>query len=290
MIKEKYIIGVAIAVSILIHLAAVPLYDKFSKKPKPKEAEPIEVSYIPQKKEQPKPAPKPIIPSAPTPMVPDYTDNSERETTLDDDKAGGTPKNQKESAEKPIETASLPKIVPTPKPKAKPIIEKPDDTAKPNDELSFKESTQEDVEEKTEMPPNIAGLMDTKDIVERIANQKKEQPKGQDTASYNKFEGKYASYFAKFKNNVYQVWNYPAQSVLKGETGVVRVSFSILKDGSIVNIKLLNTSGYPSLDREVMRVLKNMRQTPLPSTYELEQLNVDDANFIYTIGRGWDIF
>lgn len=290
MIKEKYIIGVAVAVSILVHIVAIPLYDKLSKRPKPKEAEPVEVSYIPQKKEQPKPVPQPIIPPTSSPIVPDYTDDSDRETTLEEDKAGGIPKNNEENAKNPTETASLPKLVPAPKPKSKPLIDTTDDTAKPNDEIFLKENSQDNIEEKTDIPPNIAGLMDTKDIVERIANQKKVQPKGQDTASYNKFEGKYASYFAKFKNNVYQVWNYPAESVLKGETGIVQVSFSILKDGSIVNIKLLNTSGYPSLDREVMRVLKNMRQTPLPSSYELDQLNVDDANFIYTIGRGWDIF
>lgn len=285
MVSERYLIAAALAISLLIHLAAIPLYDKFVKKPKQKEAAPIEVSYIPPKPETPKPPPVAVEPAKPSPLppVPDYTENSQRETTFDESLVGGA---KGEENKRPSQTASLPKVKPAP---FRPDIrEKPkEEGRKKANELSLREA--EPASE--DMPvPNIAGLMDTKDVVERIANKKKEQPKGQDTASYNKFEGKYASYFAKFKNSVYQIWDYPAQSVMKGETGTVRVSFSILKDGSIVNIKLLRSSGYPALDREVMRVLKNMRPTPLPSSYELEQLNVDDANFIYTIGRGWDIF
>ena len=110
------------------------------------------------------------------------------------------------------------------------------------------------------------------------------QPKGEDTASYNKFEERYASYFFKFKQRVYQLWDYPAQSVARGESGVVKMTFSILKDGSIVNIRMIESSGYPNLDREVMRVLKNMGKVPLPESYELNQLNIDEAYFIYTIG------
>lgn len=301
MVSERYFIGGAIIFSILLHLAAVPLYDKFVKQDKPKKPDPIEVSYIPPKSEPPAPPapqPKPQEPldRRPLPPIPDYTDNSERDTTFDERLVGGQNQaNNDKSQPKPEQTASLPKIKPVKPlaPKTAPTDTKNTDTEKPSDELSLKANNADNMTADTETnipPPNIAGLMDTKDVIERIANQKKEQPPGQDTASYNKFEGKYASYFAKFKSSVYQVWNYPMESIMNRETGVVQVSFSILKDGSIVNIKVLRTSGYPALDREVMRVLKSMRQTPLPSSYNLEQLNIDDANFIYTIGKGWDIF
>lgn len=133
-------------------------------------------------------------------------------------------------------------------------------------------------------------LYDNKDIIDRIANAEKEQPKGEDSASYNVFEERYASYFAKFRRRVYQLWEYPADSIRKGETGVVKLSFSILKDGSIVNIRMLESSGYPNLDREVMRVIKNMAKVPLPESYELNQLNVEEAYFIYSIGGGYGRF
>ena len=48
-------------------------------------------------------------------------------------------------------------------------------------------------------------LYDNKDIIDRIANAEKEQPKGEDSASYNVFEERYASYFAKFRRRVYQL-------------------------------------------------------------------------------------
>lgn len=133
-------------------------------------------------------------------------------------------------------------------------------------------------------------LYDHKDIIDRIANAKKEQPKGEDSASYNVFEERYASYFAKFSRRIYQLWEYPTASIQRGETGVVKLSFSILKDGSIVNIRMLETSGYPNLDREVMRVIKNMGKVPLPESYELNQLNVEEAYFIYSIGGGYGRF
>ena len=41
-----------------------------------------------------------------------------------------------------------------------------------------------------------------------IANAEKEQPKGEDSASYNVFEERYASYFAKFRRRVYQLFDY----------------------------------------------------------------------------------
>lgn len=303
MLSERYFIGGAIVLSLLIHLAAVPLYDKFVKDDKPKESEPIEVSYLPPKPEQPTPPispvpqPKPKEPTnkSPIPQFPDYIDDSKRDSTFDEKLIGGEKKTRNDKApSKKEQIASLPKIKPEKPaaPKTTPSDTKKTDTEKATNELSLKENNADNITDPTlDVPqPNIAGLHDTRDIIERIANQKKEQPEGQDSASYEKFEGKYASYFAKFKNSVYQVWQYPNVSIANRETGVVQVSFSILKDGSIVNIKVLRTSGYPALDREVMRVLKTMRQTPLPSSYNLEQLNIDDANFIYTIGQGWDIF
>lgn len=133
-------------------------------------------------------------------------------------------------------------------------------------------------------------LYDNKEIIDRIANAKKEKPKGEDSASYNVFEERYASYFAKFRRRIYQLWEYPEASIQRGETGVVKLSFSILKDGSIVNIRMLESSGYPNLDREVMRVIKNMGKVPLPESYELNQLNVEEAYFIYSMGGGYGRF
>ncbi len=137
---------------------------------------------------------------------------------------------------------------------------------------------------------NKLNLYDNQDIISRIANAKRKTPKGEDSASYNVFEERYESYFAKFRRRVYQLWEYPLASLHRGETGVVKMSFSILKDGSIINIRMLESSGYSNLDREVMRVLKNMGKIPLPESYELNQLNIEEAYFIYSIGGGYGRF
>lgn len=124
-------------------------------------------------------------------------------------------------------------------------------------------------------------------VIESIANAKPAEKPGEDTASYMKFEARYASYFGKFRRRVYQIWQYPQGSRMRGETGVVHVAFSILKSGKIVNIRMLESSGYPELDREVLRVLKSIEGIPLPSSYNLNQLNVSDAYFYYEESKAW---
>jgi len=81
------------------------------------------------------------------------------------------------------------------------------------------------------------------------------------------------------------VWRYPEESAMNGEQGVVRIKFSILKDGTITNINIISSSGYSRLDQEAVNALKTMGQVPLPDAFGLNILNVD-GYFIYSLGGG----
>lgn len=258
--RNKSII-IAVLLSLLLHILII-VFVKFvpvEKKEDSKGGEPVEVSVIPKSSLDNEEVLEEVVPIEP--------EVETKETTLDHNKAGG------KSAG--IETGSKEAAPKKEKVPAKEDINIP--------KAENKEKIAE-VDDNSNVAANSINLYDNNAILDNILNEKKVPPKGEDTASYNKFEERYASYFFKFKQRVYQLWDYPAQSVARGESGVVKMTFSILKDGSIVNIRMIESSGYPNLDREVMRVLKSMGKVPLPESYELNQLNIDEAYFIYTIG------
>ncbi len=250
LIKTNIVIVVALVVSLALHIFLVYAI-VFKNEENTNRGEPIEVSVIPKEKKEDADIP-PLTPAPVPDFIPPPPD---AETTMDEDV------NTSPNAEM-NEEIQLPK---------QPVV--PD-------------VAEEDIETDVDVDTYIEDrkqLADARDIIERIARQKPPEKPGEDSASYSVFEERYASYFTKFKARVYQVWKYPNDAIAKGQTGVVNVEFDILKDGRIVNVRLKQSSGYPTLDREVMRVLKTMGTVPLPQSYNLEQLNVDDAYFIYTL-------
>jgi protein TonB len=131
----------------------------------------------------------------------------------------------------------------------------------------------------------IGRILNPTDILKEIA--KNEVPKlteGEDEVNIEAMKFKYYSYFYKFQRLLYQVWEYPSRSIYNGEEGVVRIRFSILKDGKITNIRIVESSGYPDLDKAAVKALKTMRGIPLPESYKLNILHVD-GYFAYHIYR-----
>ncbi len=102
------------------------------------------------------------------------------------------------------------------------------------------------------------------------------------------------SFFDRFRRNIYNVWNYPPQAVKAGEQGVCLLEIIINRDGSVDSVKLLQTSGFPTLDREaVAAVYRGASYGSLPTAYTEEKLEIT-AYFQYRLSlsglRGGDIF
>lgn len=131
----------------------------------------------------------------------------------------------------------------------------------------------------------IEKILNPSDILSRLADKKEDGSKeGEDAVNIQAMKFKYYSYFYKFKRLLHQVWEYPLESAYRGEEGIARIQFSILKDGTITNIRLIESSGYPDLDEAAINALKTMRGIPLPSSYKLNILHVD-GYFAYEIHR-----
>jgi protein TonB len=127
-------------------------------------------------------------------------------------------------------------------------------------------------------------ILNPKEIIKEIAeNEEAASKEGEDVVNFKSMKFKYASYFYKFKKSLYNVWTYPATSIYNREQGTVRIQFTILEDGTITNINIVRSSGYPDLDREAVRALKTMGKVPLSESFSIKQLHVD-GYFTYEIG------
>lgn len=102
------------------------------------------------------------------------------------------------------------------------------------------------------------------------------------------------SFFRRFRDNIYRVWNYPPASAKRGEQGVCRMEITFDRSGRVRNTNILMSSGFPDLDREARAAIyKGSPYGPLPGDFKKDEL-VITANFQYTLtGRstispGWD--
>lgn len=103
----------------------------------------------------------------------------------------------------------------------------------------------------------------------------------EDTVNLGNRDTKYYSYLTKLKENIKQNWQYPKQAYIRKEEGTAVVKFSIVEDGSLIDICIITSSGFESLDTEALNVVKLCAPySPLPKNFNLSKLNIV-ANFHY---------
>jgi protein TonB len=106
----------------------------------------------------------------------------------------------------------------------------------------------------------------------------------EETVNLNTREFKYISYFSKIKSKIELVWTYPQVSVMNGEQGTVHLKFTIVEDGSLEDVQLIKSSGYPALDEEAIRAVKAAAPyPPLPKSWGLKRLHII-GEFNYILG------
>jgi protein TonB len=70
--------------------------------------------------------------------------------------------------------------------------------------------------------------------------------------------------FAYIKDIIQKRLAYPAKARREGLTGKARVSFVILENGQVANIKILNSTGYEILDLNLIETIKEVAPFPKP--------------------------
>lgn len=99
------------------------------------------------------------------------------------------------------------------------------------------------------------------------------------------------SFFQRLRNGIYQNWNYPSASLDRGEQGACLIEMVFDRDGNVLDVVLLQTSGFPLLDREAIAAVYKGSDSygRLPKAYTEDQLRIK-AFFTYNLDRRPTIF
>jgi len=294
-ITEQPILKPFVLASLVLHLVVMTIHgflpvDTEQTKPPP----PIKVSYVPP--------PKPAAVKKPSTLIdapkPKRLEKPKRSDFLSshNSRAHSNRKPSKSKIYKKKRTivpkvsglASLPKKVKK-HPKKKPIPQPPQKSKRKIFRSSDKgfampPPKERPAEKKTE---SVAGsslaLLDGFDAEKYAAldTQAKENEDDDDLISLDTRETKYASYFSRIKHQIERVWSYPNDAARKGVSGKLSLRFRLSKDGNLVDVQLLDTSGSNILDAAAVEAVKGAAPFyPFPVTIDRETLSIL-ATFVY---------
>ena len=109
-----------------------------------------------------------------------------------------------------------------------------------------------------------------------------EAPSNDEPIPLDTKEEKYVSYFSRIKQQIQRAWVYPAQGAKKKLSGEVTLKFEISKDGNLLSLRLVNTSGFDVLDINATKAVKEAAPYyPFPATISKKKLSIL-ATFIYS--------
>jgi len=113
-----------------------------------------------------------------------------------------------------------------------------------------------------------------------LSQPEKEEPipenkETEDFISLDTKDKRYLTYTTLIKEKILRNWQYPAEAKENLMEGKVQLLFSIAKNGQLLDIKILNSSGYPILDQEGLRAIQATAPfTPFPDQISVSKLHV----------------
>jgi TonB family protein len=87
----------------------------------------------------------------------------------------------------------------------------------------------------------------------------------------------------RFKDEVYRNWIVPQSFLWGAARGHVDFEFTVARNGSVLQIRMLKSSGTPSLDRAAQNALSSSLYLPLPDDYRPPQVTMQ-VTFVYGEG------
>ena len=114
-----------------------------------------------------------------------------------------------------------------------------------------------------------------------------EKKPGDDSVTLDTDEFKFISYNRWLKIKVESVLKYPELAAVSGYQGTLYIKFDIMKDGSLGEVELLQSSGYKILDDEALRSIRAAAPfQPLPDEWGMERYSIRAAVIFY-LGAGY---
>lgn len=174
----------------------------------------------------------------------------------------------------------MPRAV-TPEPYAKdaPIPQPP---AKSTETLS-PDITQEAHSLDVPRAPAQPDIIPSPERLAKIEEEKREGEADEETISLYEADIKYDSYKDGLTSKIQGVWRYPEAAIKLGLQGKGLISFTINRDGTLKDVTLLRSSGYPILDEGVIEAIKKAAPyNPFQENMPIKRLRVV-ATFEYNL-------
>lgn len=130
--------------------------------------------------------------------------------------------------------------------------------------------------------PRIIGPT-TADLM-RYAKIDRETEKDRDnTITLDTEDLEYTSYLQALKKRIELIWKYPETARESGIQGSLVMRFSIARSGSVDDIEVIKSSGYPELDRAARRALIDANPfNPLPDSWKKNYFTIT-GTFVYRL-------
>lgn len=104
-----------------------------------------------------------------------------------------------------------------------------------------------------------------------------------DAININTKSFKYMSYFSTIKEKIEWAWVYPQGAQQSGQQGMLTLTFTILRNGRLGDVKLVRSSGYRLLDQAAMQAVRDAADfPPMPAKWDDQELTIL-ANFQYRL-------
>ena len=158
-----------------------------------------------------------------------------------------------QKTEKKPESLKKQPVVHKPIPKPKPVVQKPKPTPKPI------------VQKPLPLPkPEVKQ--------EPVKPQPKQQKVQQDPVVTANIQNKYLSYIYQ---SIDKLKKYPKNAKRLGQTGVVKITFTVMADGTIADISVDKASGFLILDDAAKKILTTLTKVnPIPKELKKESLTI----------------
>jgi protein TonB len=105
-----------------------------------------------------------------------------------------------------------------------------------------------------------------------------EKPVTFDTKEY-----RFAGYMTKLKEKIESIWVYPPEAAQRGIYGDLKIQFTINKDGTLGEVRLIRTSGYKMLDDAAIKALRDGEPYwPLPDSWHMNSYTIL-GHFVYSL-------
>jgi len=138
--------------------------------------------------------------------------------------------------------------------------------------------------------PSLPGIKELTPSLDQLtkADEKKggegeEGREDEETVDLDSTDFKYTSYLHGVKFKIEGVWRYPEAAKRSALQGGGVVSFTIQRDGSLSDLKLLSSSGYPVLDEAILKAIRDAAPfNPMTDNMPVKKLKIV-ASFEYDL-------